>query len=293
LRAPTGDDAELIAALFAGQRSVHAEEVRSWFRNPTFDVARDFRVLERDGSLVGYVDVHADDDRLWVDWAADDAATGHALLDWATERAREQGLARVRPWAWAPSGDLVDVLRDRGFAPVRTSLEMRVQLPDAVPASRWPEDVAVRSVREGEEPLVHALIEEAFADANDFRPTPYDEWEAWVLEPSRVDRDLWFAALDDDGLVAVAVCEHERAGETGLGWIESLAVRRAWRRRGLGRALLLHAFRELHARGRTAAGLSVDAENPTGAVSLYESVGMRPVRTRVVYEKRLQAAAAV
>jgi ribosomal protein S18 acetylase RimI-like enzyme len=85
----------------------------------------------------------------------------------------------------------------------------------------------------------------------------------------------------------VAVCEPERIGEPGLGWVESLAVRRAWRRRGLGRALLLHAFRAFHGRGSTAAGLSVDAENPTGALRLYESVGMRAVQTRVIYEKPL------
>jgi ribosomal protein S18 acetylase RimI-like enzyme len=244
-------------------------------------------VLERDGSLVGYVDVHAEDDRLSVDWAADDAASGHALLDWATERAREQGVARVRSWAWEPTGDLVDVLRVRGFTPVRTSLEMQVQLSAAVPEPRWPVGVAVRTVREGEELGVHALIEETFADGNDFRPTPYDEWAAWILEPSRVDRDLWFAAVHADELVAVAVCEAERAGEPGVGRIESLAVRRSWRRRGVGTALLLHAFRELRARGNTAVGLSVDGENPTGAVRLYESVGMRPVRTRVVYERLL------
>jgi mycothiol synthase len=293
LRAPTGDDAESIAALFAGSRSVHADEVRSWFRNPTFDVARDFRVLERHGSLVGYVDVHVEGDRLSVDWTAQDAASGHVLLDWVTERAREQGVARLRSWAWEPTGDLVDVLHVQGFAPVRASLELEVELPGATPEPSWPEDIAGRTVREGEEPQIHALIEEAFADTNDFRPTPYDEWAARALEPSRLDRDLWLAALHNDEIVAVAVCEHERAGEQGLGWIETLAVRRSWRRQGLGTALLLHAFRELRARGRTAAGLSVDAENPTGAVRLYESVGMRPVRTRMVYEKRLRAAAAV
>jgi ribosomal protein S18 acetylase RimI-like enzyme len=64
-------------------------------------------------------------------------------------------------------------------------------------------------------------------------------------------------------------------------------VRRSWRRHGLGKALLLHAFRELARRGRTAVGLSVQEDNPTGAVRLYESVGMRPVSRRTIYEKRL------
>jgi mycothiol synthase len=293
LRIPIDADAEAIAALYAGRRSIDADEVRTWFRNPTFDLLSDFRVVERHGAIVGYADAQFEGERLWVDWTAQDASAGHGLLDWAMDRAREMGAARLRCWAWEPDGELVDVVRGRGFEPARTSLELEVELRDPIPEPVWPQDVAVRAVLEGEEPGIHALIEEAFADTNDFRPTPYDEWAAWALVPNRLDRDLWFAALQDGEIVAVAVCEHQRGGEPGLGWVETLAVRRAWRRRGLGTALLLHAFGELRARGRTAVGLSVDAENPTGAVRVYESVGMRPVRTRVLYEKRLPAAGPV
>jgi ribosomal protein S18 acetylase RimI-like enzyme len=131
------------------------------------------------------------------------------------------------------------------------------------------------------------LIQAAFADTNDFRPTPYDEWTGWALDPKRFDRDFWFVALAGDEPVAVGVCEPQRIGGPGLGWVESLAVRRAWRGRGLGRALLMQVFRAFHARRRTATGLSVDAENPTGALRLYESVGVRAVQTRVIYEKPL------
>jgi mycothiol synthase len=287
MRAPTVADAKAIAELYADMRATDAEEIRSWFRNPTFDIERDFRVFERDGVIVGYVDVHREEDRLSVDWAAGDRATGKALLDWADERAREETVECVRSWVWRPAGPEVGLLRGRGFGPVRTSLEMQVELRGEPSQPMWPDGVAVRTVHEGEEPLVHGLLGEAFADGNDFRPTPYEEWAGWALDPKRFDRDFWFLALADDEAVAVAVCEPERIGEPGLGWVESLAVRGSWRRRGLGRALLLHAFRAFHARGSTAAGLSVDAENPTGALRLYESVGMRAVRTRVIYEKPL------
>jgi len=287
LRAPTEADADAIARLYAERRPLDAEEVRSWFRNPTLDVAADFRVLECNGSLVGYVDVHREGDRLSVDWTARDAASGHALLDWATKRAREQGATRLRAWPWERSGELVDVMVARGFAPVRTSLEMHVSLDGALPEPVWPADVAVRTVREGEEPRVHSLIQEAFADTNDFEPTPYDEWAGWALAPNRFDRNLWFVVLDGGEVVGAAVCEHERTGEPGLGWVESLAVRRTERARGLGKALLLRAFQALRSRGRSAAGLTVDAANRTGAVRLYESVGMHPVREQVTYEQRL------
>lgn len=291
LRAPTAGDAEAIAALFAGRRSVDADEVRSWFANPTFDVAKDFRVLERNGSIVGYVDVHREVDRMSVDWTARDARVSDALLDWAEERARAAGADQLVAHEWPNSEDLGVVLRERGFAPFRASLEMQVPLDDATPEPVWPAGIEVRTVRAGEEREVHAMLEEAFADTYDFRPTPFEEWAAW-WGGGRKRLALWFAADAGGELAGLALCDYERAGAPGLGWVESLAVRRGRRRHGLGKALLLHSFRELARLGRTAAGLSVQADNPTGAVRLYESVGMRPVSRRTVYEKRLDRTSA-
>ena len=229
MRAPTAADAAAIAALYADMRATDAEEVRSWFRNPTFDIQRDFRVFERDGAIVGYVDVHREEDRLSVDWAARDPVSSGALLDWADERAREEAVERVRAWVWQPTAPEADVLRRRGFAPVRSSFEMHVELPEVPQEPAWPDGVVVRTVHEGEEPLIHELLGEAFADGNDFRPTPYEEWRGWALDPKRFDRDFWFLVLADDEAVAVAVCEPERSGRTGsrLGRVARRAPRLA------------------------------------------------------------------
>ena len=77
----------------------------------------------------------------------------------------------------------------------------------------------------------------------------------------------------------------EREGRLEAGWVQGLAVRRPWRRRGLGLALLLHSFRELRARGREHVGLGVDGENTTGAVRLYERAGMHVARRSDTYNK--------
>jgi ribosomal protein S18 acetylase RimI-like enzyme len=66
-----------------------------------------------------------------------------------------------------------------------------------------------------------------------------------------------------------------------------LGVRKPWRKRGLGKALLVHAFREFRDRGYDRATLGVDSENPTGATRLYESVGMHVETTFVTFEKEL------
>lgn len=72
-------------------------------------------------------------------------------------------------------------------------------------------------------------------------------------------------------------------------WINVLGVRRPWRRRGVARALLLHAFAEFRGRGKRGAGLGVDGLNTTGAVRLYEQAGMHVARRYDQYKKPLSA----
>ena len=55
------------------------------------------------------------------------------------------------------------------------------------------------------------------------------------------------------------------------GWVQQIAVDAAHRGRGLGHALLTHAFRTFHERGLPT-GLSTD--DRTGALDLYLHVGM-------------------
>jgi ribosomal protein S18 acetylase RimI-like enzyme len=76
-----------------------------------------------------------------------------------------------------------------------------------------------------------------------------------------------------------------RSGEPNEGWIAVLGVRARWRGRGLGLALLRGSFCELFRRGRRVIELGVDAENPTGAVGLYERAGMHVSRHSDTLEK--------
>lgn len=287
LRAPTVEDTAAIVDLYAVRRPLDAEEVRSWFRNATLDVDNDFRVLERPTGIAGYADVHREGERASLDWTARDSDAGEALLGWAESRARELAVRRILAWSWDPEDVLVGAMLARGYRPSRTSLHMRVSLDSDLPEPAWPDGIDVRAAMDRDERIVHEVIQAAFADTTDYAPLSYDEWSGWALDEARFDRTLWFLASHDDAVIGVVVCEFERAGEVGLGWVESLAVRREWRHHGVGTALLLHAFRSLRERGRIAVGLSVDAENPTGAVRVYESVGMRPARKHVHYEKEL------
>jgi ribosomal protein S18 acetylase RimI-like enzyme len=105
-----------------------------------------------------------------------------------------------------------------------------------------------------------------------------------VEEPS-FDPSLWFIA-EAEGEVAGIILSRAPENEPGVGWVRILGVLPEYRQRGLGRALLQHTFDEFARRGFTAVGLGVDAENPTGAVRVYERAGMHIERTSLLFEKR-------
>ena len=74
----------------------------------------------------------------------------------------------------------------------------------------------------------------------------------------------------------------------GEGWVDVVGVRRPWRNRGLGLALLRHAFTEYHRRGTHRVSLSVDAESITGAPRLYGRAGMRVREGYIIHLKELR-----
>lgn len=145
----------------------------------------------------------------------------------------------------------------------------------------------MRPLREGEERIAYEVHEETFEDSWEHTREPYEEWRHYLVDTESFDPSLWFLAWDGDEPAGVAIC---RVREV-VGWVQILGVRRRWRRHGLGRALLLHAFDEFRRRGYERAGLGVDAESLTGANRLYESVGMRVARQLDFYEKQLPSRA--
>jgi ribosomal protein S18 acetylase RimI-like enzyme len=162
---------------------------------------------------------------------------------------------------------------------------MEAELPESPDAPDWPAGFAVRTAAVGDDlrPFYDAA-EDAMADHWGHVATPYEEWVERVTG-STFDPSLWFLATAGEEPVGVALC---RAADD-MGWVGTLAVRRSWRRRGLGLALLRHVFGEFARRGLRRARLGVDAESPTGATRLYERAGMRVVQEHATYSKELRA----
>lgn len=276
LRPATEADAEQIAALFTqtygGWRPTDAEEIRIWLANDEIP-AENVRVLEVDGRVVGYGDIWVEDDV-----QLDTAAPGHwdAFLDWAEARAREAKVLRTR--AYFPEGhELEQVVEARGYRYWRSSFTMRIDFDEPPAASPLPEGFELRTFRDADaEPLRHAL-NDSFAGMPFWRPVSPSNFREFYLRERGFDPSLWLLAWDGTELAAYVLAWPCHGADVTTGWIGNLGVRPSWRRRGLGDALLRNAFCVLYDRGLRSVGLGVDAENPTGALGLYERAGMRRV----------------
>ena len=111
-----------------------------------------------------------------------------------------------------------------------------------------------------------------------------EEWKHSRFDDPEFDPTLWPIAWDGDEVAGFSLNRYRM----GIGWIRTLGVRRPWRKRGLGEALLLHSFGEFYRRGTKTIGLGVDAQNPTGATRLYQKAGMYAASEFVTYEKELR-----
>jgi mycothiol synthase len=295
LRPATLDDFDAIFALLTaveeswfGRAEQTPEEFRQWLTAPTVDLEEDIRLAFDGDRLVGYVDIDRVEGtpvRWWSDVKVHPPEyvpdVVPVLVDWVEQRA-VAGIVRI--WSAAVATAMRDALESLGYRRTRSSFRMEIPLAGAVEQPRFPEGVTVRTLREGEERDVHAVHQETFADSWEHTEEPFDEWEHWLLRTESFDPSLWFLAWAGDELAGIAVCRDRG----GVGWIAVLGVRSRWRRRGLGRALLLYAFGEFKRRGYKRAGLGVDAESLTGANRLYESAGMKVVRQLDFFEKTLE-----
>lgn len=308
------DDVSDVHALWAdcqedltGQRSVLLEDFERWWSTPGFDLAASTRVARApDGRLAGY-GVFFDMDpipvspflnaRVHPDFEG--RGIGTALLRWG-EATAPRVFERLDP-------DLRVVLQlcrlshheatlrlftENGYSLTRHSCVMQVDLDDTLAAPRRPPGIdLIPYARRGNLLEMLDAKREAFLDhrgaVEGVDPREEERWLHAIANGAE-DPDLWYLAMDGEEIAGVCLCAPRSPGEDGAAYVDTVAVRRPWRRRGVGLALLLHAFRELRAKGHARATLDVDAENLTGAVRLYEKAGMSVLRGDDTWEKELR-----
>jgi ribosomal protein S18 acetylase RimI-like enzyme len=266
-------------------RRMDGAQIREWFNNEALN-PENLLVLEHEGRVVGYFDVWVEEDVADLDLAA--PGFWDEAFDRAENRARALGAKRVRSFV-VEEHEIGDLVAARGYRTIRGSWTMEIEFGVEAPAEPVvPDGIEIRPYRHPEdEQRVYGATQEAFEDHWDFHPVSLENWREFNVKSRTFDPDLWLVAWDGDEVAGASLNFPERFGDPGYGWVGTLAVRRPWRRRGVGDALLRRSFAALHARGLRRVRLSVDAENTTGATRLYERAGMSVLHQANTWERDL------
>jgi mycothiol synthase len=274
------------------------EDVLADWEAPRFDRLRDAWVAPApEGRLSGYATVWEKDPGRELtstilvhpeDWAT---GVGERLLAAtearAAERVRAAGSTSARLAMVVPSVNAarIALARAAGYQHTRTYVRMDIDLTGREIRCVEPAGIEIRRFRLGvDDRALHEAIEESFADHFRHVREPHEEWMALRTQDPRFNPDLWFVAWD--GAEAAGGILGYDLGD--ICWIRELGVRRAWRRRGLGMALLLRSFEDFRSRGRHQICLGVDSDNAYRATRLYERAGMVVGQEHEFWEREIR-----
>ncbi|HET7582244.1 MAG TPA: GNAT family N-acetyltransferase [Candidatus Limnocylindria bacterium] len=285
-------------------------ELEAWFSqsNDKFDPGRDLFLVELDGKLVATADSE------WVDttdglrefrmgaivdpaWRRRGIGSwlqgqleAHAHRLWQTYPSDERR-PMLGSWAMNSETAKIALLRRFGFEEARYFFDMVRPSLDEIDEPVLPEGLEFRPVREDQLKQMWDADMESFRDHWGGFDGSDESFQRWLHDP-KFDRDLLVVAWDGDEIAGGVVNEinavENAAFNRKRGWLQSVFVRRPWRRRGVGRAAVLRSLQALRERGMTSAGLGVDADNPTGALGLYTGTGFEVEHRSAAYRKPLE-----
>jgi ribosomal protein S18 acetylase RimI-like enzyme/MFS family permease len=273
-----------------------------------FDPHQDVIVAEIDGRMAGFSRV-----RWWVnnegrrvywqfgclrpEWRR--KGIGRAMLRYTESRARLHAQANpmdrpsvLQVYAEDTAYNKNALLVNEGYTPVRYTFFMQRKDLHDLPVALLPVGLELRPARPEHMRAIWEAKEKAFQDHWGHAVGNDADYERWLNDPTN-DSSLWQIAWDiaSDQVAGVSInvinADDNASYNFLRGLVSSLGVRRRWRGRGLGRALLVKSMKVLCERGMTEAVLGVDTENPTGALKLYESVGFRAINKDTIYRKKM------
>jgi ribosomal protein S18 acetylase RimI-like enzyme len=184
--------------------------------------------------------------------------------------------------------DRKNLLERRGYLAVRYAFEMVRPDLENIPDLPLPMGVGVRPVEPEHLRMIWEASNEAFRDHWGYIADPWEDFERLMDDPD-YDPSLWRVAWQGDQVVGMVMSFIDKDQNELYGWkrgyTENIFVRRPWRKQGVAKALIALSLNALKERGMTEAALGVDAENISGALHLYESMGYRETKTSTIYRK--------
>ena len=283
-----------------GTPDLSEEEIRAQWSSPSQNLETDiWIVVTPENNIIGYAEVwqrgqhallfafmrvHPDYQNQGIEDHLLHLAEARALQH--IPEAPADARVTLNLWTSNLNMEMQQLLEQVGFTRIRTHWRMDIDMEQAPPAPKWPEGITVRSFVPGQDDRsVFEMVDEAFQDHWGHMPGNFEEWKHRTAQRENFDPTLWFLAFEADKIAGGALCAYymEQA------WVDTLGVLRPFRRKGLGMALLRHAFGEFYRRGSRKVVLGVDSQNLTGAVRLYRNAGMHVAREDSTYSKELRA----
>ncbi|MEO5939711.1 MAG: GNAT family N-acetyltransferase [Candidatus Limnocylindrales bacterium] len=197
--------------------------------------------------------------------------------------------------AWISSGNAssIALIEADGYRRFRFLVEMARPLDD-LPSIDLPAGLTTRPVTSADRDAVLRALDEAMHDHRGWPAMTADQLRAMFDHPTRGQLDVWQVAWDGDravgGVLGYIDADENNTLHRARGYTEGIFTIREWRGRGVASALIARNLALLAERGMTEAALSVDTENPSGALGLYERHGFREDNRLIVFRKELALA---
>lgn len=176
-----------------------------------------------------------------------------------------------------------------GYAPLRSSYRLSISLEQPLAPVPLPEGFELRPFDAARDAQIACEVDnEAFMDGGgQEQPMAYEDWYHAVIE-TRFDPALWLIAYASGEEKPIGIAYSQMFDETqpDLAWLSRLGVRRPWRGRGLGDALLRRSFYVCQQAGFKRLALGVRAEMDT-ALNLYLRAGMEIYTKYTHYRKMI------
>jgi mycothiol synthase len=280
-RSLTLDDAEAVTALIiaeelhdVGTVDVDLDDVVSEWQRPSYDLATSSLGVFDGDRLVAYADlVHPDFGYTGVLPPERGRGIGSALADWLEALARSRGAELVSNQV--PTGGAAHrLLAARGYRERWTAWDLELPEGAEVGAQPVPDGYAIREARPDEHETFYEVVEDAFGEWRD--RGSLEDFAAMVW--GRPGHQPWNLRVctAPDGTVVGATHVH-LTGDAG--YVARIAVRKDRRGLGLASAMLADAFALTRQHGAVRCYLATDSR--TGALALYEKVGMQVSSTWV------------
>lgn len=269
-----------------GEAMTTAAEIEGDWSRRRFDLDKMSIGVEDRGRLVAVGEVLGERADVTVHPDFNGRGIGRGLATWTWDVARENGQTQVGQTVSDANAAARSLFVDLGYARRWTSWALDIDLDDLVEEQPLPESVSLRSVAPGDIPHIYRLVEDAFNEWPDRTPSTFEDWKTSTADHPCSRLDLSLVACWDDQPVGVGIAFDYLEGNKEA-WIQQVAVAADHRGRGLARAILNGMFQRFATAGYRSAGVSTDSR--TGALGLYEHVGMKVTRSYTRWNKSVAA----